>query len=66
MNRKVKLNLTIDLEGGEFEISFNNISNPGKDIDMVELARAVNKVMGNITERFNKMESAKSNKGFAN
>ncbi len=37
--RKVRASVTIDLDSGEYEIIYNNISKPGQEIDYTEMMR---------------------------
>ena len=41
---KVKVVTEVDLQTGSYQINFENLSNPGQDIDLARLGRAMNRI----------------------
>lgn len=48
---KVRIELDVDTTTGAYDVRFNNISQPGHDIDLVRLMEVVQQVLGQVQDR---------------
>lgn len=64
--RQVKLQLTIDLDSGKYEMNYNNLSHPGEDINYSELVAAFRKVMDSVEEKSEYNNNLFKTKGYKN
>ena len=49
--KKIRIELEIDLDSGNYDARFLNISNPGGDIDMTLVSKLAHRVLDNVTSK---------------
>ena len=52
-NNKVQLKLDIDMDSGDYEIKFHNLSHPGESIDYSELQKLLSQVLTDFSLQIN-------------
>jgi hypothetical protein len=51
MSDKVKIEIVVDMESGDYDLKFFNISNPGQGIDYFKLLSIVSKVLKDVNSQ---------------
>ena len=54
---KVRIEMEIDLQSGEYDVRFHNLTHPGADVDLARLPQVVHQVLENVAEN-NERDSA--------
>jgi len=44
--RKVRATIDVDLDTGEYEVTYNNLSHPGQGIDLTETITMIEQALG--------------------
>lgn len=47
---KVRIEMEIDLNSGEYDVRFHNLTRPGADVDVARLPTLVHRVLENVAE----------------
>lgn len=47
---KVRIEMEIDLNSGEYDVRFHNLTRPGADVDVARLPQLVHRVLENVVE----------------
>jgi hypothetical protein len=51
---KVRIEMEIDLQSGEYDVRFHNLTRPGADVDVAALPEVVSRVLENVAENHHK------------
>jgi hypothetical protein len=49
--KKIRVSIEIDVSTGEYELTWNNLSNPGESIDLYTLIEATRRVVNDFGDR---------------
>ena len=49
--REIRVTIDIDLDSGEYNVSFRNLSNPGEDMQYDKISFYLNKVIKNLDNK---------------
>ncbi len=55
---KVRLEMEIDLQTGVYDVRFQNVTNPGDDIDLNKLSTVVTRVLDNVAMKTTEIDTA--------